>query len=196
MKKTFTGEFGVIDLNKLADHKLLFGFFAEQLAYPDKHTFQEGAFAKGVFPPSIEEEIDVYWQQMQQFSLEDIQENYVQLFDFQQRSTLYMTYAKFEDAKERGQMLAKLKSMYEMFGLEITNNELADYLPLICEFIYAADWSTHEHAEPSFQTLLAVMEDGTYGLLKALEKLQSPYYYLVKGLRELFKLCLAEEVKA
>lgn len=185
----------MIDLVKLSDRRLVFGFFARQLSYPDKSTFQDmGAIAEMVSPP-ISEWIETYWEKMQQLSLDEIEEQYVQTFDFQKRSTLYMTYAKFEDAKERGQLLAKLKTTYEMYGLEISNSELPDYLPLMCEFLYAADWLHHPRAEESFQTLLAAFEDGTYGLMQALEKYHSPYFYLVKALRETCKQCLLQEVE-
>ena len=55
-----------------------------------------------------------------------------------------MTFYKFEDGRERGQMLAKLKETYEMFGLGIAGSELSDYLPLMCEFLYAPNWQGHE----------------------------------------------------
>lgn len=181
----------MIDLIKLADHKQIFGFFAQQLSYPDKQTF---GHMEMEMPPSIMEQVEVYWGKMRQLSMDEIEELYVQTFDFQKQSTLYMTYAKLEDAKERGQMLAKLKITYEMYGLEITEGELPDYLPLMCEFLYAADWIRHQHSEDSLKTLVAVLEDGTYGLLQALEKQGNPYFYVVKALRETFKLCLEEEV--
>ena len=42
-----------------------------------------------------------------------------------------MTFNKFDTQKERGQMLAKLKVLYEMFGLKMVDNELSDFLPLM-----------------------------------------------------------------
>ena len=32
-------------------------------------------------------------------------------------------------------MLAKLKVLYEMFGLKMVDNELSDYLPLMLQFL-------------------------------------------------------------
>src|SRR5690606_40957262 len=84
--------------------------------------------------------VEGYWKLMHEISLDEIQEMYTDTFDFQKDCTLFMTYFKFEDAKERGQMLAKLKVMYEMYGLEMPDTELSDFLPLICEFLYAAEW--------------------------------------------------------
>lgn len=185
----------MIDLTKLAKHRQIFGFFAQQLAYPDQHTFQH-LDLEVELAPSIMELVEAYWDKMQRLSMDEIHELYVQTFDFQKHSTLYMTYAKLEDGKERGQMLLKLKTMYEMYGLGIADAELPDYLPLMCEFLYAADWSGHQRSEDGLKTLIAVLEDGTYGLVQALEKHSSPYYYVVKALRETFKQCREKEVGA
>ncbi|KAF9129301.1 hypothetical protein BGX30_013998, partial [Mortierella sp. GBA39] len=68
-----------------------------------------------------------------------------------------------------------LKETYQLYGLDIAGSELSDYLPLMCEFVYAANWQGHEkEAAESLDLMLAVMEDGTYHLLKALEKSGSP----------------------
>lgn len=195
MRKISTGGFGVIDLEKLYKYKESFGFFSQQLSYPEKLTFHpsviEETFSKE--DPAFEL-VKEYWEKIQTYSLDDIQELYVQTFDFQKSATLFMTYVKFEDAKERGQMLAKLKVMFEMFGLEMPAEELSDYLPLICEFLYAAEWLGDPRAEDSFGILFAVLEDGTYNLIEALKEFNSPYYPLVRGLRETFKACIIREV--
>lgn len=182
----------MIDLVKLTDYKEAFGFFARQLAYPDKLSMQELTM-DGAFAPSIQPLIQAYKEKMQERSMDEIEEKYVETFDFQKSSTLYMTFAKYEDSKERGNMLTALKAMYEMYGLEVTDTELPDYLPMMCEFLYAAEWVDNEHAEASMQTMLAIIEDGSFKLLKSLEKADSPYFYLVKALRETFKLCLRKE---
>lgn len=187
----------MIDLQRLYEEKHAFGFFAYQLSYPEKLSFH----------PSVMEEsfdsshpaytaIKNYWDQMYTYSFEEIQEMYTSTFDFQKETTLFMTYVKYADAKERGQMLARLKVLYEMFGLEMPDSELSDFLPLMCEFIYAAEWVGDPRAQQSFSMLLAVMEDGTYHLMKALEKHDSPYFHLIKGMRETFKSCIRQEETA
>ncbi|MCR2821846.1 nitrate reductase molybdenum cofactor assembly chaperone [Lederbergia panacisoli] len=184
----------MIDLNQLHNHKPLFGFIAQVLSYPEKRTFHPNML-EGIVSPSSPsyEYILKFWELVHEYSLEKLEELYVQTFDFQKKSTLYMTFVKFEDSKERGQMLARLKVLYEMYGLEMPNGELSDYLPLICEFIYAADWLGDPRSEESFNILLAVLEDGTYHLLNALEEFQSPYAPLIKGLRETVKFCIVKE---
>lgn len=194
MKRISTGGFGVIDLNRLYDYKQSFGYFALQLMYPEKLDFHP-AFLEEAFNSDHpgHAQVNTYWTLMQNLSLDEIQENYAATFDFQKDCALYMTYFKFEDAKERGQVLAKLKLLYEMYGLEMPESELPDFLPLMCEFLYAAEWRGDPKAAENFKMLLAILEDGTYHLLKALERCESPYYHLVKGMRETFKACAEQE---
>lgn len=184
----------MINLDKLYGYKHSFGFFAEQLTYPQKLDFHP-MFLEESFEPEhpAYEHVQTYWSLMHEHSLMDIQEMYTETFDFQKDATLHMTYFKFEDAKERGQMLAKLKVLYEMFGLSMPDEELSDFLPLICEFIYAAEWLGDPRAPQSFGMLIAVLEDGTYHLLQTLKETDSPYFHLVKGLRETFKACVEQE---
>lgn len=186
--------FGVIDLNRLYNEKHIFGFFAEQLSYPEKLTFHP-AVLEGSLDSSHTafEDISTYWNLMHEYSLDEIKEMYTNTFDFQKDATLFMTHVKFGDSKERGQMLARLKVLYEMFGLSMPDGELSDYLPLMCEFIYAAEWRGDPRAQESFSLLLAVLEDGSYHLMKALEKYNSPYFYLIRGMREVFKMCIVQE---
>lgn len=187
----------MIDLVKLNDQKKIFSFFANQLSYPEKLTFHPLVLEESIDSSNpAYEDVATYWNLMHEYSLNDIQEMYTNTFDFQKESTLFMTYVKFEDGKERGQMLAKLKVLYEMFGLEMPDHELSDFLPLTCEFLYAAEWAGDPRAEQSFSMLLAVMEDGTYHLMKALEKFNSPYFYLIRGMRKIFKSCIRQEEPA
>lgn len=187
----------MINLEKLYHLKESFGFFAHHLTYPEKLDFHpnmiEESFEKE--HPALQH-IEEYWKLMHEVSLDEIQEMYTDTFDFQKDCTLFMTYFKFEDAKERGQMLAKLKVMYEMYGLEMPDTELSDFLPLMCEFLYASEWLGDPRSQQSFGLLIAVLEDGTYHLLQSLEKHESPYFHLVKGLRESFKACIEQEVQA
>ena len=41
-------------------------------------------------------------------------------------------------------MLAKLKVLYEMFGLKMVDNELSDYLPLM---LHVASWQNDPRAK-------------------------------------------------
>ncbi|WP_068785778.1 nitrate reductase molybdenum cofactor assembly chaperone [Paenibacillus phocaensis] len=186
----------MIDLAKLDEHRELFGFFAGQLIYPDKETFALiREIEEADLPQTVKEPLFKYREQMLLLTMEEIEELYVDTFDFEKSSTLYMTYFKYEESKERGQLLTSLKAVYEMFGMEMVDRELPDFLPLMLEFLYVADWLDHPHAEAGMHTVITILEDGTYELMKALEPKGNPYYDLIKALRETFKRCLSQEVK-
>lgn len=184
---------GVINFKMLEEKRTQFGFFAQQLSYPDPEFFQHDIKETFAATDPVYEHIDAYWHAIQQKSMEEIEEYYVQVFDFQKESTLYMTYYKFEDARERGEMLAKLKDMYSIFGLEMPQAELSDYLPLMCEFLYVAHWGDGQSNATPLGLFFSVLEDGTYYLQKALEQANSPYYPLIKALRSTLRSCLIEE---
>ncbi|WP_178019047.1 nitrate reductase molybdenum cofactor assembly chaperone [uncultured Paenibacillus sp.] len=186
----------MIDLAKLDENRELFGYFAGQLVYPDKETFASiRESGEEALPSAVMDLVTKYREQMLALSMDEIEELYVDTFDFEKASTLYMTYFKYEDSKERGQLLTSLKAVYEMFGLEMIDRELPDYLPLMLEFLSAADWQGHPHGETGMFTVITILEDGTYQLMKSLEQKGNPYYELIKALRETFKLCLSQEVK-
>lgn len=188
----------MIDLDRLHEERPLFGFFAEQFSYPEEVTLYDRVVEDYITPshPSFSD-LQKFSEILQDKTLYELQTMYTETFDFQKDATLFMTYVKFEDSKGRGQMLARLKVLYEMFGLTMPEGELADLLPLMCEFVEATDWQGDNRAQKSFAILLAVLEDGSYHLMNALKKYESPYYYLVRGMRETFKACIIpEEVNA
>jgi nitrate reductase delta subunit len=64
----------------------------------------------------------------------DLQARYVETFDFSRRACLYLTYHTFGDRRQRGMALLQLKQRYRAAGLEVGEQELPDYLPLVLEF--------------------------------------------------------------
>ncbi|AQL56883.1 nitrate reductase molybdenum cofactor assembly chaperone [Abyssicoccus albus] len=181
----------MINFEQLARYKDLFKFYSMHFDYPEKLNYHPKVFeVSDGLPESIRSNIKKYEEAVFKLSIEENQAKYIDTFDFEKKNSLFMTYANFEDGKERGQMLAKLKVLYEMFGLMMPDNELSDYLPLMCEFIYASNWEDDPRRDESFSLLVGVIEDGSYHLLKSLEKEDNHYVYLVKALRETFKHCM------
>jgi len=185
------GGYGVINLDKLRGEKLVFKFFSKYLSYP-MEKLNVNKDLERVFSLShpAYDHIKTFSELMKHKSLAELQETYAEIFDFQEDATLFMTYVKYEDSRSRGQMLARLKVFYEMFGLTMSDGELSDLLPLMCEFVYVANWEGDERSQQGFNLLFAIIEDGTYHLMQALKKYESPYYYLVRGIRETCKNCL------
>jgi nitrate reductase molybdenum cofactor assembly chaperone NarJ/NarW len=68
----------------------------------------------------------------------ELAEHYVETFDLDKRSGLYLTFYGKGDKRERGQALVRLKRMYRASGLPLEGTELPDYLPVMLEFAAAA----------------------------------------------------------
>jgi nitrate reductase delta subunit len=64
----------------------------------------------------------------------ELQERYVETFDFSRRACLHLTYQRLGDRRRRGQALVALKERYAAAGLELADGELPDYLPVMLEF--------------------------------------------------------------
>lgn len=67
-------------------------------------------------------------------SLDEWIQHYIECFDFEKTTNLYVTYLKLGEQRERGLQLLKLKNFYQSAGFDITDQELPDYLPLMLEF--------------------------------------------------------------
>lgn len=87
-------------------------------------------------------------------------------------------------------MLAKLKVLYEMFGLKMIDNELSDYLPLMLQFLQVARWENDVRAEDNLKLIIMIIEDGTYEMANHLAKNNNPYAYVIKALRQTLKACI------
>jgi nitrate reductase delta subunit len=64
----------------------------------------------------------------------ELQARYVETFDFTRRGSLYLTYHRFGDRRQRGMALLALKQRYAAAGLELGDSELPDFLPVMLEF--------------------------------------------------------------
>jgi nitrate reductase delta subunit len=80
----------------------------------------------------------------------DLQERYVALFDRGRALSLHLFEHVHGESRDRGQAMVDLRTRYEAQGLEISANELPDYLPLFLEYlsVLAPEQATQELAEP------------------------------------------------
>jgi nitrate reductase gamma subunit len=67
----------------------------------------------------------------------DLQERYVGLFDRGRAVSLHLFEHVHGESRDRGQAMVDLRNRYEAQGLEITANELPDYLPMFLEYLFA-----------------------------------------------------------
>jgi nitrate reductase delta subunit len=105
------------------------------------------------------------------------QQRYVDTFDLQKRSSLYLTYFRHGDTRRRGLSLLRLKRLYRAAGLELEGAELPDYLPVMLEFAAMAP-------EGLGRRLLAEHRADLELLRLHLKDLRSPYVHLLDAICE------------
>ena len=140
------------------------------LQYPHKKLSDEQTEEVLVAAESKEfsREIASFLEYFNSFPLEELQEKYVQTFDFNEKANLYLTYSKLKEERERGQILVKLKGIYRDEGFVIDSDELPDYLPLFLEFVAIAKVDTVTQLIPQF---ISIMKE----LRNQLSAISSPY---------------------
>ncbi|TAM00279.1 MAG: nitrate reductase molybdenum cofactor assembly chaperone [Paraburkholderia sp.] len=72
-------------------------------------------------------------------SLIESQEEYVATFDRNPRHSLHLFEHVHGESRDRGQAMVDLLAEYRRFGLEISTNELPDYVPLFLEVLGLID---------------------------------------------------------
>jgi len=89
--------------------------------------------------------------------------HYVEVFDFKNRHSLYLTWWLDGDTRRRGASLVELKASYRAAGFEFADTELPDYLPAVLEFTAAtADHGLLLRHRPGLELLrLALADHGT-----------------------------------
>jgi nitrate reductase delta subunit len=100
---------------------------------------------------------------------------YVETFDLDRRTSLYLTYYQHGDTRKRGMALLRLKRLYAAGGLEQAGGELSDYLPLMLEFAALAPPGIGE-------TLLREHRPALELLRRGLQDASSPYGHLLEAL--------------
>ncbi|MEU9344245.1 nitrate reductase molybdenum cofactor assembly chaperone [Streptomyces sp. NPDC048278] len=65
---------------------------------------------------------------------QELAAHYVQVFDFKNRHSLYLSWWRDGDTRRRGMSLVRFQDIYKAYGMEFTGQELPDFLPAVLEF--------------------------------------------------------------
>ena len=160
------------------------------LDYPDRGLYAltpELAAAAGRIPPRAGgPELRAFLEHRIRIGEYAAQEEYVATFDFHKRASLYLTYYRDGDRRQRGASLLGLKRCLREAGLELSGGELPDYLPVVLEF---AALAPHE-AAPVLGRFRAAIE-----LLRAsLRDLDSPYAGVLDAVTRVLPAMTAAEL--
>lgn len=87
---------------------------------------------------TLQGELEAAFSPFFQMTLQETRELYVATFDLKSKLGLYLTAHELGDSRKRGAALIKLQKMINQAGFERNDGELADYMPMLFEFLAAA----------------------------------------------------------
>lgn len=125
------------------DRRLLWRVAALLLDYPSDQTLamaDELAAAATQLPAALGTPILEFLRQ--EFGGADqmrLAARYVETFDMRRRASLHLTYYAYGDTRKRGMALLRFKHAYRQAGMQLGDDELPDYLPLVLEFAATVD---------------------------------------------------------
>ncbi|MGH9170570.1 MAG: nitrate reductase molybdenum cofactor assembly chaperone [Acidimicrobiales bacterium] len=97
---------------------------------------------------------------------------YVDTFDLRRGTSLYLTYYRHGDTRERGMALSALAEVYRDAGFAVTTGELPDFLPALLELAAL---------QPAGATVLGEHRLALDALRQALDEADSPYAGVVSA---------------
>lgn len=119
--------------------------------------------------------IERFCRDWRSVSATEAQTRYVETFDLQKRSALYLTYYVHGDTRKRGVELVRLKRTYRDAGLLLEGAELPDYLPVMLEFVALAPPQAGDGVLQGFRTSLELLRS-------QLQEIASPYRHLIDAI--------------
>lgn len=160
----------------MSQNQIVFNILSNLLQYPSDDLNEYLDYLKDevrlVEDDLIRNPILKFLSFVQETSYAELCRQYVSTFDFNEKTSLYLTYTVFKDNRERGPALVKLRQELLATGVELESDELPDYLPLILEF---AAITEPEQAAGILRLHLRSMER----LCLELEAINSPYKNLL-----------------
>jgi nitrate reductase molybdenum cofactor assembly chaperone NarJ/NarW len=125
------------------EEKVILMTLSRILEYPDHEFFHERSIIEELineYIPSEEkiEEILNRLSPLYEMPLRVLQQIYVETFDYKDKTNLHLTAHEFGDSRKRGNALIRLQKLIYENGMEYEGNNLADYVPMLLEFLAVA----------------------------------------------------------
>jgi nitrate reductase delta subunit len=148
------------------------------LQYPAESLFagvdQLGAAAAATSPRATKQAFGRFLDWLATTPPHQVAQHYVETFDLRRQCTLYLTYHRYGDTRQRGMAILTFVAAYRAAGLLPCTNELPDYLPVVLDFAAA-----HPRGEALLRAHRADLELIHRGLTKA----DTPYVHVVDAVR-------------
>ena len=117
---------------------IVFGCAAVLLSYPDEDSFNDDMAAveealRRLPAGDARSGLRSCWAWVSQAGAREAAAAYVEAFDMRRKRSLYLTYYRYGDTRERGMALAALAAAYRDAGFSLSGGELPDFLPALLE---------------------------------------------------------------
>ncbi len=113
------------------------------LAYPDDNFINEQidiseCINDNITSPELQKELNKALKSFYRLSPEELKKLYVSTFDLKAKHGLYLTAHELGDSSKRGAAFIRLQKIISNAGFERVDDELADYIPMLFEFLAVA----------------------------------------------------------
>jgi nitrate reductase molybdenum cofactor assembly chaperone NarJ/NarW len=113
------------------------------LNYPNKDFIEERlsineSLNEELSDKKIRKEVVKNLSPLYELNLKELQELYVETFDYKEQTNLYLTAHELGDSRKRGAALIKLQKLIYENGFEYEGQELADFIPMLLELVAVA----------------------------------------------------------
>lgn len=124
--------------------QVLLAIASRVLNYPTVDYFQDmsdiaNALEEELDSAAVRQKVNNAIQPLYQMPLQQLKELYVETFDLKEKTGLYLTAHELGDSRKRGVELIALQNLIQNAGFLFRIDELADYIPMLYEFLAAVE---------------------------------------------------------
>ncbi|WP_404452298.1 nitrate reductase molybdenum cofactor assembly chaperone [Virgibacillus necropolis] len=128
--------------------RALLAITSRLLSYPldtfkQEQTDIKNCIMENITSEELLKELETAFVSLHSLTLQELQELYVATFDLKSKLGLYLTAHELGDSSKRGAALIKLQKIINEAGFERMEGELADYMPMLFEFLAVAPEDSH-----------------------------------------------------
>ncbi|MEV6214087.1 nitrate reductase molybdenum cofactor assembly chaperone [Nocardia sp. NPDC051833] len=124
------------------DRRVVWRLAALLLDYPGESTLallDQMSSAAAALPAEMRAHFDAVLTYLRETPSIEVAQSYVETFDMRRRASLHLTFYAYGDTRKRGMALLRFKHAYRQAGVELSDEELPDHLPVLLEFAATVD---------------------------------------------------------
>jgi nitrate reductase delta subunit len=154
----------------ISDKKAILVILSRVMDYPsmDERETIVSFMNEYISNQETREEVFKRLEPLFRLSLHDLQELYVNTFDHDEKTNLYLTAHELGDSKKRGFALIQLQKLIIESGFEQAGKQLGDYIPMLLELLAAG---------PDSEKMLSLSHRVAAAIQRILQNLPSGHLY-------------------